>query len=59
MSTDIVKGKLTEAKGKVKQAVGKAIDDPELEIEGIAEKTRGKAQQAVGHLKAAARDLRS
>lgn len=55
MSGEIIKGKLNEAKGAVKKAVGKATDDPALELEGRADKAKGKAQQTVGHLKEAAR----
>lgn len=56
MSMDNVKGKLNEAKGAVKKAVGKATDDPALVVEGHADKAKGKAQQVKGHLKDAVRD---
>ena len=35
MNSDEIKGKAQAAKGKVKQAVGRAIDDPILENEGL------------------------
>lgn len=56
MNTDTIKGKLNEAKGAVKKGVGKATDDPALELEGHADQAKGKAQQVKGHLKDAVRD---
>lgn len=56
MSMDNVKGKLNEAKGAVKKAVGKATDDSALVAEGSMDKAKGKAQQVKGHLKDAVRD---
>ncbi|MFV3076258.1 CsbD family protein [Niveispirillum fermenti] len=58
MSGEIIKGKLNEAKGSVKQAVGKATDNRKLEAEGTVDKAKGKAQQVAGHLKEAAREVR-
>ena len=43
-------GKLHEVKGKVKEAVGDLIDNPELEAEGESEKIAGKVQKKVGQL---------
>ncbi|MBP7340212.1 CsbD family protein [Niveispirillum sp.] len=57
MNTDTIKGKFNEAKGAVKKGIGKATDDPVMEIEGEADKAKGRAQQVKGHLKDAARDL--
>jgi uncharacterized protein YjbJ (UPF0337 family) len=37
-----------EAKGKIKETVGKIIDNPTLEAEGIAEKVAGKTQKKIG-----------
>jgi len=42
------KGVYHEAKGKIKETVGKIIDNPTLEAEGIAEKVAGKMQKKVG-----------
>ncbi|MGE4443074.1 MAG: CsbD family protein [Desulfomicrobium sp.] len=42
------KGAFHEAKGRVKETVGKIIDDPSLEAEGLAEKVAGKIQKKVG-----------
>ncbi|MGA7294195.1 MAG: CsbD family protein [Terriglobales bacterium] len=45
---DRTEGKLHEVKGKVKEEVGKATNDPDLEISGEAEKNAGKVQNWVG-----------
>lgn len=43
-----VQGKATEVVGQIKQAVGDATGDPVLELDGIIDQMKGKAQQAVG-----------
>ncbi|WP_294538029.1 CsbD family protein [uncultured Rhodoblastus sp.] len=48
---DRIVGLAKEIKGAVKQAAGKALGDIKLESEGLAEKTEGKVQNAVGGLK--------
>lgn len=48
---DKVEGKLHEAKGKVKEKIGQATNDPELEAEGVDEKLGGKVQNKVGQVK--------
>ena len=48
---DQIKGKASEAKGKVKEVTGRATNNPDLEAEGGAEKTVGKVQQKVGQIK--------
>jgi uncharacterized protein YjbJ (UPF0337 family) len=35
-------------KGKIKEAVGKATNDPDLEVSGNAEKNAGKVQKWIG-----------
>ena len=45
---DKTTGKLHEAKGTVKEAVGKLINNTDMEAEGVAEKNAGKAQNWVG-----------
>ncbi len=47
-TTDKVKGTAHEAKGAVKEAVGKAVGNPDLEAEGTGEKVAGKVQKKVG-----------
>jgi uncharacterized protein YjbJ (UPF0337 family) len=39
-----------EAKGKIKETVGKIIGKPSLEAEGLAEKVTGKVQKKVGEV---------
>ncbi|MCU0899886.1 MAG: CsbD family protein [Cypionkella sp.] len=50
-TTDKIKGVANEAAGNVKQAVGKATDNKNLQAEGIAQERKGEAQQAVGKAK--------
>ncbi len=56
MDKDRVEGSAKQAKGSVKEAVGKAFGDKKLEGEGAADKAAGKVQNAVGGLKDAIRD---
>jgi uncharacterized protein YjbJ (UPF0337 family) len=56
MDKDRIKGSAHEAKGAVKQGIGKATGDSKLETEGAAEKNAGKFQNAVGGVKDAARE---
>ena len=46
-----------QVKGAVKEAIGKATGDAKTQAEGAAEKTGGKAQNAVGGVKDTARDV--
>lgn len=48
---DRVKGKAQEIKGKTKEKVGRAINDPNMEAEGTAEKAAGKVGRKVGEVK--------
>jgi uncharacterized protein YjbJ (UPF0337 family) len=45
---DKVEGKIHEVKGTIKEAVGEATTDPNLESSGNAEKQAGKVQQIIG-----------
>ena len=56
MDKDRIVGSAKEIKGKVKQAVGKAVGDAKLEAEGKSDKVEGNLQNAVGGLKDAARE---
>ncbi len=47
---DRIEGATHEAKGAVKQKVGHAVNNPNLEAEGKAEKTGGKVQKKVGEV---------
>jgi uncharacterized protein YjbJ (UPF0337 family) len=51
MDKDRIKGSLKQAKGNVKEVVGKVTGDAKLEAEGKADETVGKIQNAVGGLK--------
>jgi uncharacterized protein YjbJ (UPF0337 family) len=50
---DQIEGKLHEVKGKIKEVVGEATTDPNLEISGTAEKQAGKVQQVVARVEKA------
>jgi uncharacterized protein YjbJ (UPF0337 family) len=56
MDKDRVEGLGHQAKGAVKEGVGKATGDAKTQVEGTAEKNAGKVQNAVGGAKDAARD---
>lgn len=47
---DQVEGRIHEVKGKVKKMAGQAVNNPDLESEGIAENLSGKVQKKVGQL---------
>lgn len=55
MDKDRVIGSAKVVKGKVQEAVGKAVGDAKLEAEGKADKAEGKVQNIVGGLKDALR----
>ncbi len=43
---DKIRNKVEELRGKGKEAVGRATDDPDLEAEGRAERASGSIKQA-------------
>jgi uncharacterized protein YjbJ (UPF0337 family) len=45
---DEMKGKFDQAKGQVKETTGRALNDPELESEGQADRAGGKVQEGFG-----------
>jgi uncharacterized protein YjbJ (UPF0337 family) len=51
MDKDRIKGSAQQAKGAVKEVVGKVTGDAKLEAEGKSEKIAGKIQNAIGGLK--------
>ena len=51
MDKDRVAGSAKVIKGRVKEAVGKAVGDAKLESQGKADKVEGKVQNTVGGLK--------
>lgn len=50
-TSDKVKGMANEAVGKIKQAVGKATGNTELEVKGKLQEKKDEAQQVVGDVK--------
>jgi uncharacterized protein YjbJ (UPF0337 family) len=55
MEKQHVTGKVDELKGKAKQGVGKATNDPGLQGEGVVDEAKGKVKQAYGDLKSTVR----
>jgi uncharacterized protein YjbJ (UPF0337 family) len=47
---DKAKGTFHEVKGKVKEKVGRATNNPDLEAEGVGEKIGGKVQKNIGRM---------
>ena len=48
MNRDELEGKADVVKGKVKQGIGRASDDPKLEDEGAADEVAGRTQETYG-----------
>ncbi|GBR68250.1 CsbD family protein [Gluconobacter kanchanaburiensis] len=48
---DKIKGVANQVVGKVKEEVGHATNDKELEAEGVAQNIKGKAQKTIGDAK--------
>lgn len=55
MDKDRVKGVFDQAKGAIKNMAGKVMGDKKLQAEGTADKVKGKAENAMGGAKDAAR----
>jgi len=45
---DEMEGKWDQAKGAVKENVGRAIDNEEMEVEGQADRAKGNVQEGFG-----------
>ena len=58
MNKDQVKGRLEEAKGKVKEVAGKVVGNKRLEAEGDVEQVAGKVQKTYGDMKEQAKKTR-
>ncbi|MBK1659603.1 CsbD family protein [Paracraurococcus ruber] len=56
MDKDRIEGAAKQAKGAVKDAVGKLTGDTKMQAEGKADKAEGKVQNTVGGAKDKARD---
>lgn len=52
---DKTAGTLHQVKGKIKEATGELLNNPQMESEGIVEKNAGKVQKKIGKAK---QDLR-
>jgi uncharacterized protein YjbJ (UPF0337 family) len=48
---DKTEGNLHEAKGKIKEVVGNAVGNSDLEADGKKEQLAGKVQKKIGELK--------
>jgi len=48
---DRVEGKVHEVKGAIKEKVGQATNNPQLQDEGTVEKFNGKVENKVGQVK--------
>ncbi len=57
MDKDRTAGAAKQAKGSIKEAIGKVTGDTKIQAEGSAEKTVGKAQDAAGTVKDTLRDV--
>jgi uncharacterized protein YjbJ (UPF0337 family) len=53
---DEIKGAAKEARGHVKDAIGKVTGDDKLRADGAADKVEGAVQKGAGKVKEAARD---
>ena len=56
-ATDKVKGVANQVGGKVKEGVGKAIGNEQMQAEGMAQQVKGKTQQKIGEAKSAIKDV--
>jgi uncharacterized protein YjbJ (UPF0337 family) len=56
MDREHVKGAADKAKGTIKDAAGKVLDDKKLQAEGKIDKAKGAAHNVAGDVKDAARD---
>jgi uncharacterized protein YjbJ (UPF0337 family) len=57
MADQHAKGAVSTVKGTVKEAVGKATGDHELETKGKVQKVQGKAQDGLGDVQDAVRKI--
>jgi len=56
MNEDQVKGRVEEAKGKIKEVAGKAVGNDRLEGEGLVDQATGKVQKNYGDAKEKVKD---
>ncbi len=55
MDKEHIKGAAKQARGNVKEAVGKATGDKKLEVDGKLDKVEGAARKAAGDIKDASK----
>ncbi len=55
-TTDKIKGAANQVGGKIKEGVGKAIGNEQMEVEGKVQQVKGKTQQKVGEAKEKIKD---
>lgn len=48
---DNAEGKMHQAKGKIKETIGKLVGDRDLKAEGKVENSEGKVQEKLGEIK--------
>lgn len=48
MNRDELKGKAKTLKGQIKQGIGRATDDPELQDEGAVDEAAGRTRETFG-----------
>jgi uncharacterized protein YjbJ (UPF0337 family) len=58
MNKDQIKGRAKEAKGKIKEVVGRTVGNARTEAEGDAEQLVGKVQKTYGDVKNESRKSR-
>jgi uncharacterized protein YjbJ (UPF0337 family) len=51
MDKDRIAGSAKQIKGSIKEAIGKAVGDAKLQVDGKADRAEGKVQNLVGTLK--------
>lgn len=56
MDKDRIKGKMEDAAGRVERQVGEWTGDTKTQAEGLKHQIKGKARNAAGQIKDAARD---
>ena len=56
MNKDRIQGSAEQAKGKIKETIGKATGDAKLQSEGKADQIAGKTRNAIGGIKDAAKE---
>ncbi len=57
MDKEEIKGKAEQAKGYVKEKIGQATDNKDLEAEGTGDRAEGQVREAVGKVKDKAKKI--